>query len=60
MVKKEEELLKDINDKLEILILLSSLQGKEKKDISKILKGYQEPLSKRELECITGVDRHEF
>lgn len=58
--KNEKELLTEINDKLEILILICSLQGKDKAEKIKILKNYRGPLSKRELERITGIDRHEF
>ncbi|MEN7982357.1 MAG: hypothetical protein ABFQ65_02835 [Nanoarchaeota archaeon] len=58
--KSERELLEEINSKLGILILVSSLNGKSKEDQKKILKNYSGPLSKRELERITGVDRREF
>lgn len=58
--KSEKELLAEINDKLDVLILVCSLQGKNKDEKIKILKNYRGPLSKRELERITGIDRHEF
>jgi len=58
--KTDGELLAEINDKLEILILVCSLQGKDKDERIKILKSYRGSLSKRELERITGIDRHEF
>ena len=56
----EEEILKEISKKLDLLILLTSLNGKSKEEQKKILKNYNGSLSKRELEKITGVDRHEF
>ena len=63
MVKKEKsekEILQEINEKLDLLILLTSLNGKSKEEQIKILKNYEGPLSKRELERATGIDRHEF
>ena len=60
MVEKTEKLLIDINSKLDLLILVTSLSGKNKEDQKKILKSYNGSLSKRELERITGIDRHEF
>jgi len=60
MTEKTEKLLEDINNKLDILILIFSLNGKDKNSQIKILKGYRGPLSKRELERITGIDRHDF
>ena len=58
--RTEIEVLKSIEQKIEILILVTSLSGKDKKEQTKILKAYGSPLSKRELEKITGIDRHEF
>jgi hypothetical protein len=58
--KTEIELLKSIEQKIEVLILVTSLSGKNKKEQIKILKFYEGPLSKRDLEKITGIDRHEF
>jgi len=58
--KTEKEILQEMNKKLDILILLTSLQNKEKKEQKKILKNYKGNLSKRELEKATGIDRHEF
>ena len=58
--KSDNELLQEINEKLDLLILLTSLNGKTKEEQKKILKNYKGPLSKRELERITGIDRHEF
>jgi hypothetical protein len=58
--KTEIELLEQINAKLEVLILMCSLQGKDKDEKIRILKSYRGPLSKRELERITAIDRHEF
>lgn len=58
--KTDNELLQEINNKLDLLILVTSLNGKTKEEQKKILKNYNGPFSKRELEGITGVDRHEF
>ena len=58
--KSELTLLGEINQKLEILILLISLQGRERAEKVNLLKNYDGPISKRELERITGIDRHEF
>lgn len=58
--KTEKELLQEISNKMDLLILLNSLQGKSKDEQKKILKNYKRPLSKRELESITGIDRHGF
>ena len=63
MLKKilsEKEILQEINYKLDILILVTSLNGKSREEQKKILENYKGPLSKRELERITGIDRHEF
>lgn len=58
--KTEKNLLVEINNKMDLLILILSLQDKEMKDQIKILKNYNGDLSKRELERITGIDRHLF
>jgi len=58
--KTDNELLQEINEKLDLLILVTSLNGKEKEEQKKILKNYIGPLSKRELERVTCIDRHEF
>ena len=58
--KTDNELLQEINEKLDLLILVTSLNGKNKEEQRKVLKGYAGPLSKRELERVTGIDRHEF
>ena len=58
--KTDTELLTELSDKLDLLILITSLNGKDKITQRKILKGYKGTLSKRELEKITGIDRHEF
>lgn len=58
--KSDNEILQEINNKLDLLILVNSLNGKDKEEQKKILKNYEGPLSKRELEKITGIDRHEF
>jgi len=58
--RTENEILEEINKKLDMLILLQSLQGKDKNQQANILKNYKGDLSKRELERITGVDRHLF
>jgi len=58
--KSEKKLLEEISQKLDLLILITSLGGKSKGEQKKILKNYKGPLSKRELERITGIDRHEF
>ena len=59
---EEIRLLKDIDMKLELLILVTSLQGKEEKEKIKILKSFAKKsnISKREMETIIGVDRHKF
>jgi len=58
--RTEIEVLESIETKIELLILVSSLSGKNKKEQIKILKSYDGNLSKRELERVSGVDRHEF
>ena len=58
--KSELDLLESIDKKMDLLILISSLNGKDKKEQVKILKSYKGPFSKRELERISGIDRHEF
>lgn len=58
--KDEKGLLKIIIEKLNLLILITSLQGKSKEEKIKILKNNADSFSKRELEKISGVDRHEF
>ncbi len=58
--KTDNEFLKEINEKLDLLILIISLNGRDKEEQKKILKSYVGPLSKRELGRITGLDRHEF
>lgn len=59
-IKTELEVLEAIERKMDLLILVSSISGKDKKDQIKILKFYDGPLSKRDLEKLTGIDRHEF
>ena len=56
----EKDLLVEISRKLDVLILATSLNGKDKKDQIKFLKSYKGPLSKSELQRVTGIDRHEF
>ena len=58
--KTEKELLGEMNQKLDLLVIVTALNGKEKKEQIKILRTYKGPFSKRDLEKITGVDRHEF
>ena len=58
--KSERELLEELNGKMDLLILVSSLQGRTKDEQKKILKNYDGPLSKRALARITGRDRSEF
>lgn len=58
--RTELEVLEAIERKLDLLILISSLNGKDKKEQARILKSYNGPFSKREIEKITGIDRHEF
>lgn len=60
--KTEKEILQEINSKLDTLILVNSIMGKEEKEVIKFLKNYVKDsnLSKREIEKITGVDRHRF
>ncbi len=54
-------LLKEIIKKLDLLILITALQGKTEKDKIKILKSIKKSeLSKRDIERITGIDRHKF
>lgn len=63
MAKEEsnkEKILEEINQKLDLLILITSLNGKDKEEQKRILKNYEGSLSKRELERITGIDRHDF
>jgi predicted nucleic acid-binding protein len=66
MIKKqikertENEILEEISQKLDLLIFVQSLQGKERIEQIKILKNYKGNLSKRELEKVTGIDRHSF
>lgn len=58
--KTERHLLEEISSKLDVLILVNSLQGKSKEEQKRILSTYNGSLSKREIERITGIDRHEF
>jgi len=60
--KTEKELLEEIKDKLEVITLLLSLQGKTERGKYKILRNFAKTskLSKREIERITAIDRHEF
>jgi len=58
--KTEKDILLELSEKLDLLILLTSLIGKNKDNQKKILKNYKGPLSKREIERLTGVDRHKF
>ena len=58
--KSETDLLGEISDKLEALIVLSLIQGRTRREQVRILASYDGPLSKRELERLTGIDRHEF
>jgi hypothetical protein len=60
MSQKVEKILTEMNSKLDLLILVTSLNGKSKDEQKKILKNYNGSLSKRELERVTGIDRHEF
>ena len=55
--RTEKKILEEINSKLALLVLLQSLQGKDKEEQVKILKKYRGNLSKRELGRITGVNR---
>ena len=53
--------LEQINKKMDLLILLTSLQGQSEKEKIRILKNVKKSeFSKRELEKITGIDRHKF
>lgn len=56
----EIDILKEISEKLDVIILLLSLQGKDESDKIKILKNYPGPLNKRKLQRITGMDRRDF
>ncbi len=58
--KTEKEILEEISEKIDLLILITSLSGKHKSEQKKILAGYKGPFGKRELERITGIDRHDF
>lgn len=57
---KEKHILAQIDSKLDVLILLIALQGKTDEEKVKILKKIDSPLSKREIQKITGIDRHKF
>lgn len=59
--KPIEALLEELNNKIDVLILILAVQGKEEKEKIKIIKSFSRSfLSKREIEKITGVDRHKF
>ena len=58
--RTEKEILEEINSKLDLLMLLQSLQGKDKEEQVKTLKKYEGNLSKREISRITGVNRNLF
>lgn len=58
--KTELDCLESIEKKMDLLILIISLNGKQRKEQIRILKSYNGLFSKRELERITGIDRHEF
>jgi len=58
--KTDNDLLNEINSKLDLLVLVTSLNGKDKKEQKRILKNYEGSVSKRDLERITGIDRHGF
>ncbi len=58
--KTELEYLESLDRKMDLLILVTSLSGKDRKEQIKLLKAYSGPLSKREIEKIVGIDRHEF
>jgi len=58
--KTELKILQEISEKLDLLILITSLNGKSKEEQKKILKNYKGPFGKRELERITGINRHGF
>lgn len=58
--KSERELLEEINDKLERLLLISALSGLDADGKKRFLKNYKGNLSKRELEKLTGLNRHDF
>lgn len=60
MTKNEEKILEEISKKIDLLILITSLGGKSKEEQKKILRKYKGPFGKRELERITGIDRHDF
>ena len=59
-IRSELGVLKEISKKLDLLTLVFSLNGKGKKEQIRILKFYSKLYSKRELERMTGMDRHEF
>jgi len=57
----ENEILQEISKKLDLLILVTSLQGKNEKEKVQILKNIKKSeFSKRELERFSGIDRHKF
>jgi hypothetical protein len=60
MEKSEKEILQEISKKLDLLILITSLSSKSEKEQKNILKNYNGSFSKRDLERITGIDRHAF
>lgn len=57
-----KKLLEGISSKLDTLILINSINGKEDKEVKKILKNFSKnsSLSKREIEKITNIDRRKF
>jgi len=56
--KSEIELLKEINEKLDKLVLVTSMKNATKSERKIIAKNSK--FSKREIERLTGIDRHEF
>ena len=55
--RAETETLEYIDSKLDLLVLLQSLQVKDKKQQVKALENYKGDLRKREIGLITGMDK---
>ncbi len=58
--KEQLDTLKEISKKLDQMLLLFAIQGREKEDQLKILKNYQDQFSKREIQRLTGIDRRDL
>lgn len=56
--KSEKELLEEISGKLDKLVLITSMKNATKSERKIIAKNSK--FSKREIERLAGIDRHEF